>query len=99
MLRRMGHTAKTAENGLDALVQLENAPIDVIITDINMPEMDGFALLEAIRKHPKWQHIPVVMLTDSSEWHQHLQEQGATGFLTKPVSSHQLMGKLVNLTN
>lgn len=43
MLRRMGHTALTAPNGIEALNQLETNPVDIIITDINMPEMDGLA--------------------------------------------------------
>ena len=97
MLRRMGHTALTAPNGIEALNQLETNPVDIIITDINMPEMDGLALMSAVREHPNLQHIPVVLLTDSGEWQRDGRSLDADAFLTKPVSSHQLMGKIANL--
>lgn len=99
MLRRMGHTALTASNGLTALNQLENNTVDIIITDINMPEMDGLTLMNTVRERPNLQHIPVVLLTDSGEWQNDNRNQGADAFLTKPVSSHQLMGKIANLAD
>lgn len=97
MLRRMGHNALTAPNGLEALNQLELNKIDLIISDINMPEMDGWALLRTIRERTNLQHIPVVLLTDTGEWQNDNRHQGADAFLTKPISSHQLMGKISNL--
>lgn len=97
MLRRMGHNALTAPNGIEALNQLETNKIDIIISDINMPEMDGWALLDTVRERADFQHIPIVLLTDSGEWQQDNRNQGADAFLTKPVSSHQLMGKISNL--
>ncbi|MEZ4591772.1 MAG: response regulator [Chloroflexota bacterium] len=97
MLRRMGHTPLTAPNGREALHQLERNKIDIIISDINMPEMDGWALLSTIRERDNLQHIPVVLLTDTGEWQHDNRHQGADAFLTKPISSHQLMGKIANL--
>lgn len=99
MLRRMGHIALTAPNGLEALHQLEANKVDIIITDINMPQMDGLTLMNTIRERTNLQHIPVVLLTDSSEWQQDGRSQQADAFLTKPVSTHQLMGKIASLAD
>jgi two-component system chemotaxis response regulator CheY len=97
MLRRMGHTAITAENGVEALSKLTDAPVDIIISDINMPEMDGFTLLKSVRSQPSLHDIPIVLLTDSGEWQPMEIVKLADAFLTKPVSSHQLMSKIAAL--
>lgn len=99
MLRRMGHTALTAPNGVEALNQLTANQVDIIITDINMPEMDGLTLMRTVRDRTNLKHIPIVLLTDSGEWQQGNLSQEADAFLTKPVSSHQLLGKIANLAN
>jgi two-component system chemotaxis response regulator CheY len=98
MLRRMGHNALTARNGLEALSQLEANQVDIIITDINMPEMDGLTLMHTVRERAHLRHIPIVLLTDSGEWQQDGRSLDADAFLTKPISSHQLMGKISNLS-
>ena len=97
MLRRMGHAAVMANNGVEALDQLQNNLVDVIITDIIMPEMDGLTLMETVRQQAALRHIPVILLTESGEWQQDKRSQKADGVLTKPVSSHQLMGKIASL--
>lgn len=53
--------------------------------------------MSAVRERPNLQHIPVVLLTDSGEWQRDGRSLDADAFLTKPVSSHQLMGKIANL--
>ena len=59
----------TAVDGIDALKQLENACPDIVITDVDMPGMDGFGLVNALRGNPRTQHIPIVMITSAEERH------------------------------
>jgi PleD family two-component response regulator len=59
----------TAVDGIDALKQLENCCPDLVITDVDMPEMDGFGLTHALRGNPRTQHIPIVMITSAEDRH------------------------------
>ena len=59
----------TAIDGVDALRQLENCCPDLVITDVDMPGMDGFGLVNALRGNPRTQHIPLVMITSAEERH------------------------------
>jgi PleD family two-component response regulator len=59
----------TAVDGVDALKQLEQCCPDLIITDVDMPEMDGFGLVNALRGNPRTQHIPLVMITSAEDRH------------------------------
>lgn len=59
----------TAVDGIDALKQLENCCPDILITDVDMPEMDGFGLVAALRGNPRTQHIPLVMITSAEDRH------------------------------
>jgi len=58
-----------AVDGIDALKQLENCCPDIVITDVDMPGMDGFGLVNALRGDPRTQHIPIVMITSAEERH------------------------------
>jgi PleD family two-component response regulator len=59
----------TAVDGIDALKQLENCCPDLVITDVDMPGMDGFGLVNALRGNPRTQHIPIVMITSAEDRH------------------------------
>ena len=59
----------TAVDGIDALKQLEHCCPDIVITDVDMPEMDGFGLVAALRGNPRTQHIPLVMITSAEDRH------------------------------
>jgi len=76
---------------------LEERP-DVVLLDLNMPEVSGFDILAQVRAHPDVQHIPVLMLTASDDAASKLQalELGATDFLAKPVNSSELALRLRN---
>lgn len=97
ILQRANHDALTASHGLEALDLLDQHPIDLVILDIDMPEMDGIAVLKHIRADARFQYLPVVMLTASGNDDDRVQAEsaGANGFLTKPVSS----GEIINLVN
>ena len=64
-----GFQVVTAVDGIDALKQLENCCPDLVITDVDMPEMDGFGLVNALRGNARTQHIPLVMITSAEERH------------------------------
>ena len=92
-LTKHGYTVVTAENGRDALAQMETQPVSLILSDIAMPEMDGLSFLKAVRADARWHDQPVIMITASGQDHDRLEAQaaGADGFLTKPIGSHELL--------
>jgi chemotaxis family two-component system sensor histidine kinase/response regulator PixL len=91
-LRDAGHHIQLAENGIEALALLERVPVDLILCDIAMPQMDGLTLLRRVRRNEQFHHVPIVMLTTSvlDQHRQEAQQAGANGFLLKPVSSWEL---------
>jgi two-component system, chemotaxis family, chemotaxis protein CheY len=99
ILRQNDHTVVTAIHGLGALEQLAARPIDLVITDLSMPEMDGMTLLQELRANPQFQNLPVIMLTGSAYAHDDTRAKaaGATSFLTKPVESEELIAMVTRL--
>lgn len=97
LLRREDHDVFSATNGLEAIESLQIQEVDLVITDINMPEMDGLEFLRWLRNDEKYHNIPVIILTASGQLNlvETANEQGATGFITQPFSSWELIG-LVN---
>ncbi|MEW5986307.1 MAG: response regulator [Chloroflexota bacterium] len=92
MLVRAGYEVLEAENGMDALTIVRRSPPDLILLDVMMPEMDGFAVCEAIRQDGRTADLPVVMLsakTDVETISKGLQV-GATKYLTKPITPESL---------
>jgi two-component system chemotaxis response regulator CheY len=85
-LRRAGYTVTEAEDGQHALTVLEGTQVDCIITDINMPVMDGLALIRRLRASPAHARTPIVMLTTATEAakKQEGQVAGATEWIGKP---------------
>ena len=69
LLASHGFQVVTAVDGIDALRQLENCCPDLVITDVDMPEMDGFGLVNALRGNPRTQNIPLVMITSAEDRH------------------------------
>ncbi|MFM5980555.1 MAG: response regulator, partial [Sphaerospermopsis kisseleviana] len=101
-LQKYGYQVVSAQNGVEALEQLErHSEIEVIISDLEMPRMNGFELLSHIRQHPEWSQKPVMILTSrSSEKHRQLaQELGATAYFTKPYLEHELLSTVESLAN
>jgi CheY-like chemotaxis protein len=91
-LRQEGYDLVHAVNGLDALEQLARRPVDLVITDLNMPQMDGVELTRTLKADPVLTGIPIVMLTTEGEERerQHGLDAGATAYLIKPVTQEQL---------
>ncbi len=94
MLQRIDNSINifTAFNGKEALAQLADNTFDLVITDINMPGMDGFALMDEMRADDKYKDLPIIVLTASG--HKKVPamaaQKGATSFLTQPISSWEL---------
>jgi signal transduction histidine kinase/DNA-binding response OmpR family regulator/ligand-binding sensor domain-containing protein len=93
-----------ANNGLEALSILENRdlqlpPIQLIISDIMMPVMDGFSFLEQLKKHGVWQQIPVIMLTARAHITDKLQALriGVDDYMVKPFVTAELIARVENL--
>jgi CheY-like chemotaxis protein len=63
LLGRRGHNVVTAGDGLEAITLLAELLPDVVITDLNMPRQDGFAVCRAVRQSPQLRHIPLVLIT------------------------------------
>jgi len=89
-----GYTALTqAEDGVDALEKIAAHPFDLIITDINMPRMDGIQLCQALQKEEKTSSIPIIVLTteSSDEMKSKGRDAGAWAWILKPFSPDDLL--------
>jgi two-component system, chemotaxis family, chemotaxis protein CheY len=88
-----GHAVLVAENGKDAISKLKDQKVDFVITDLNMPDMDGIALIRELRKAPAHQFVPIIMLTTETQEtkKQEGKQAGASGWIVKPFSPAQLM--------
>jgi two-component system chemotaxis response regulator CheY len=92
-LMRMGYNVIQAINGMDALKKLHDAEVDLIITDINMPEMDGIQLIRSLRQLPQTKATPIIVLTTLS-LENHVNEgiaAGANTWILKPFDANMLM--------
>ena len=99
-LRGAGHEVLEAEDGEDALRLLVGQGIDLVITDINMPKMDGIELVRRLRSLPRFQATPILLLTTESDPEKKRQgkEAGATGWITKPFQPDQLVAAVAKVT-
>lgn len=88
-----------AEDGAVALSMCKNGPFDLVISDINMPNMDGFELLKAIKADPSLAHIPVLMVTAEARKDDILMaaQSGAAGYIVKPFSKTTLEEKVLKI--
>ena len=76
---------RLARDGKDALEKLRSNKIDIIVSDVMMPRMDGIALMKEVKKHPRWSQIPFIALTalNSEEERLHALRIGIDDYLTK----------------
>jgi putative two-component system response regulator len=82
-----------AANGIDAMLQMNSVTPDLILSDISMPEMDGFAFYQAVRSHQDWVPVPFIFLTARSEREQVIagKKLGVEDYLVKPVDRKELL--------
>lgn len=97
-LGNAGYQVVEAEDGFDALGKLSEAQVDMLITDLNMPNMDGLELIKKVREGGQHKFTPIVMLTteSSEEKKKAGREAGASGWIVKPFKPEQLL-KVVKL--
>ncbi|NOH78135.1 response regulator [Vibrio sp. RE86] len=95
-LKDAGYDVETANDGRDALSKVTSSKFDVVISDVNMPNMGGFELVKALREKPQYKFIPILMLTTetSTDKKQQGKSAGATGWLVKPFNPDTLLKTL-----
>lgn len=88
-----------AEDGVVALHKLRASNFDFVVSDINMPNMNGFELLAEMKKDDKLKHIPVLMVTAEARKEDIVlaAQQGAAGYIVKPFTKATLEDKLLNI--
>jgi len=98
-MRPTAHTIEVVMEGREGLAAIERIVPDLIVTDLRMPEMDGFALTDAVRTRPSLRHVPILFITASvqrgevAEFH----ARGAADYLEKPFSPRHLREKIDQL--
>ncbi len=92
-LSQGGYEVIEAVDGRDGLTKLRGAKCDMIVTDLNMPVMDGIGMIREVRKDPTHRNVPIVMLTTESQEgrKQEGKTAGATGWIVKPFKPEQLL--------
>ncbi|MEJ2213179.1 MAG: response regulator [Gammaproteobacteria bacterium] len=92
-LKGAGYEVVEAVDGVDALSKAKQQAVNLVITDVNMPNMDGITLIAELRKLPSYKFTPLLMLTTESspEKKQAGKAAGATGWIVKPFNPDQLL--------
>jgi len=98
-LRGAGHEVLEAPDGADALSALRSRRVDLVITDIHMPRMNGIELTRALRALPEFNKVPILLLTTESDPAKKAEGRaaGATGWIVKPFSQEQLLAIVAKL--
>jgi two-component system chemotaxis response regulator CheY len=98
-LRRAGFSVRVAEDGQDALEKLEEEPVDLIVTDINMPVMDGIELIRRLRAREEFRYTPIVVLSTVSEQEklEAGKKAGASSWVLKPFDGAKLLAAIRGL--
>lgn len=98
-LKSAGYQVTDAVDGQDALTKAGKEKFDMIITDLNMPNLDGIGLITELRKLPGYSFVPILMLTTESQAEKKDQgrKAGATGWIVKPFNADQLTSAIHKL--
>ena len=99
IVKERGYTIINATNGIEALEILAQSKVDLVLTDLNMPQMDGLELSRNVRKNDAYKEIPIIMVTtEGAEGDKKAgQEAGVTTFLTKPIAPQRLIYEIEKL--
>ncbi len=96
VLKDEGHDVVQANDGMDALDKAKAQSFDLVLTDVNMPRMDGITLVAELRKLPAFKFTPLLLLTTecSTEKKMEGKNAGATGWLVKPFDPEKLLATI-----
>lgn len=92
-LKEQGYQVIEAVDGQDGLAKLNGQKVDMVITDLNMPNLDGIGLIRGVRSNAATKFVPIIMLTTESQdsKKQEGKAAGATGWIVKPFKPEQLL--------
>jgi two-component system, chemotaxis family, chemotaxis protein CheY len=92
-LSAAGYAVVEASDGRDGLAKAQSHSVNMIVTDLNMPNMNGLEFIRAVRQLPAYRGVPIVFLTTESDdgMKQQAKAAGATGWITKPFKQEQLV--------
>ena len=95
-LKSAGYETVEAKDGQEGLSKAQTATFDLVISDVNMPNMDGITLCAELRKLPNFKFTPILMLTTESSGDMKLKGKaaGATGWLVKPFNPEKLLATI-----
>ena len=95
-LENAGYEVVLANDGVHALEVAQTTPVRLVITDVNMPNMDGITLVRKLRRLPEYKIVPILILTTESSKEKKMlgKEAGATGWIVKPFDPEQLINTL-----
>ncbi len=101
MLRRLGHEAEWSDSAWAGLRRIQQQPpIDFALIDWNMPGLSGFDMIRAIRRHPRFRNVRLIIMSTSSQFEQigqQADDSGADAWLVKPFNQESLEGRLTRL--
>jgi len=91
-----GYNVVQAGDGVEGLAKAKDSAVDLVVTDLNMPGMNGLGLIRELRKLPAYKGVPIIFLTTESDaaMKQEAKAAGATGWITKPFQQEQLVAVL-----
>ena len=98
-LNNAGFKTIAAANGVEAIEKLVSSEVDIIISDLNMPQMDGAGLVEWVRSNPSYRDIPFIILTTENDniRKSDLIQKGASAFLSKPITKENLVEEVTRI--
>jgi len=98
-LSSAGHEVEQAEDGVQALALASRQRFDLVITDVNMPNMDGITLVRELRGKPNYKFVPLLVLTTEATSERKMQgkQAGATGWLVKPFNPERLLATIAKV--
>jgi len=99
-LNNAGYKTIAAGNGVEAIEKLVSSEVDIIISDLNMPQMDGAGLVEWVRSNPSYRDIPFIILTTENDnlRKSELIRKGASAFLSKPITKENLVEEVTRIS-
>ena len=100
-LEKTGYKVLEANNGIEAIEAMSKNHVDMLITDLNMPGMDGFELIAHVKEDEKFKHIPIIILTTEGKKDMVMRglTLGANSFLQKPINPDLMLQEVERLLN